>query len=120
MISLRFVFMYSIMFRRLARHYFNHEMIVFLSRIRSHAVAVISVAVSLIQSSKLGRFNKSSDEPKEAGGGQSPTVCIAKKPYVAKENKENFYISNIFLRASLCCHTTVPLNQSWHNSNVPS
>ena len=99
MIPLRFVFMYPIMFRRLARHYFNHEMIAFLSRIRSHAGAVISVAVSLIQTSKLGRFNYFSDEQKEAGGGESPTVCIAKKPYVAKENKKDFYISSIFLRA---------------------
>ena len=69
MITLRFVFMYSIMFPRLAQHYFNHEMIAFLSRIRSHAVAVISVALRLIQTSKLGQFNYFSDEQKEVGGG---------------------------------------------------
>ena len=99
MIPLRFNFMYPIMFRRLARHYFNHKMIAFLSRIRSHAGVVISVAVILIQTSKLGRFNNLYDEQKEAGWGQSLTVCIAKKPHVAKENKKDFYISFIFLRA---------------------
>ena len=65
-------------------------MIAFLSRIKSHAVAVISVDVSLTPTSKLGRFNYFSGEQKEAGGGKSPTVCIAKKPHVAKEIKEQF------------------------------
>ena len=65
-------------------------MIAFLSRITSHAVAVISVDVSLIPTSKLGRFNLFSDEQKEAGGGKGPIVCIAKRPHVAKEINEQF------------------------------